>query len=84
MRPGGGRCGPGRPAHIKGFAELPEGLRQLIEASFALNDRIIQLDRAMEVVLGEPTPVVNPVGAQVTRLEEAFARPRRRAAAGGH
>jgi regulator of CtrA degradation len=75
--------GPGRPSHVKGFGELPEGLRQLIEASFSLNDRIIQLDRAIEVVVGEPPAAANPVGAQVTRIEEAFARTRRRAA-GGH
>ena len=44
---------PGRPTHIKGFAELPQGLRSLIETSYALNDRIFQLDRAIEVVVGE-------------------------------
>jgi regulator of CtrA degradation len=69
----------GRPAHVKGFAELPEGLRRLIDASFALNDRIVQLDRAMQVDAAEPASAANPVGAQVTRIEEAFAR-RRRAA----
>jgi regulator of CtrA degradation len=73
--------GPGRPAHVKGFSELPAGLRNLVEASFALNDRIIQLDRALQVVVTDP-PVTydNPVEAQVTRIEEAFARRRRRAA----
>jgi regulator of CtrA degradation len=70
---------PGRGAHVKGFGELPEGLRGLIESSFALNDRILQLDRAMEVVADTAVPAVNPVGAQVLRIEEAFARPRRRA-----
>jgi regulator of CtrA degradation len=72
----------GRPAHVKGFAELPQGLRAMIEASYSLNDRIIQLDRAMEVVLGTQTPAPheNPVGAQVTRLEEAFAGAARRRA----
>jgi regulator of CtrA degradation len=71
---------PGRPSHVKGFTELPEGLRNLIEASYALNDRIVQLDRAMQVVVGEPVSTDNPVQAQVTRLEEAFSEPRRRAA----
>ena len=71
---------PGRPSHIKGFMELPEGLRRLIEASYALNDRIVQLDRAMQVVVDEALVAENPVAAQVTRLEEAFAKPRRRAA----
>src|SRR5258705_6808453 len=44
---------PGRPSHTKGFAELPHGLRNLIETSYALHDRIFQLDRAIEVVVGE-------------------------------
>ena len=71
--------GPGRPSHVKGFIELPQGLQQLVEQSFSLNDRIVQLDRAMEVAVGEATPANNPVGAQVTRLQEAFEQPRRRA-----
>jgi len=71
--------GPGRPSHVKGFVDLPEGLRLLIEQSFSLNDRIVQLDRAMEVAVGEATSAENPVGAQVTRLQEAFAHTRRRA-----
>jgi regulator of CtrA degradation len=69
--------GPGRTAHVRGFADLPLGLRQLIDASFALSDRIFQLDRAIEVVLGQALATDNPVGAQVTRLEEAFSKPRR-------
>ena len=68
---------PGRLSHIKGFDELPEGLRKLIEASFALNDRIVRLDCAMEVVVGEPEGAGSPVEAQVARLEQAFAGPRR-------
>jgi regulator of CtrA degradation len=74
---------PGRPTHIKGFAELPQGLRSLIETSYALNDRIFQLDRAIEVVVGEAPVGANPVSAQVNRLEEAFAKPQRRVAARG-
>jgi regulator of CtrA degradation len=38
----------GRPSHIKGFAELPGRLRELIEASFALQDKVIKLDRLFE------------------------------------
>jgi regulator of CtrA degradation len=63
---------PGRLGHVKGFEELPEGLRTLIEASFALNDRIVRLDCAMEVVVDEPKLAVSPVEAQVARLEQAF------------
>jgi regulator of CtrA degradation len=60
----------GRPSHIPNFAELPMGLRVLIEESFALNDRIMQLDRAIE----SPTdlPVPNPVAAQMAELSRAF------------
>jgi regulator of CtrA degradation len=70
---------PGRLGHIKGFDELPEGLRKLIEASFALNDRIVRLDCAMEVAVDEPEAAGSPVEAQVSRLEQAFASPRGRA-----
>lgn len=64
----------GRPAHVTGFAELPQRLQQLIQASFALNDRIIQIDQALErpaaVLAGAPE--VNPVATQVAALEAAF------------
>jgi len=70
--------GPARTAHVKGFGDLPLGLRQLIDASYALSDRIFQLDRAIEVVVDQALAIDNPVGAQVTRLEEAFSKPRRR------
>jgi regulator of CtrA degradation len=64
----------GRPSHVKRFAELPKGLQQLIEASFALNDRIAQLDRAMRMQLPPALHgASNPVEAQVARLERAFA-----------
>lgn len=65
----------GRPAHTKGFAELPLGLRDLIEASFMLHDRIVQLDRAMlpPVEDVEQAPHINPVASQINTLELAFA-----------
>ncbi len=71
----------GRPAHTKGFAELPQGLRDLIDASFMLHDRIVQLDRAMvpqSEVAGDVAPI-NPVATQISALESAFSA--RRAAA---
>jgi regulator of CtrA degradation len=70
---------PARSSHINGFAELPEGLRTLVEESYALQDRIVQLDRAMSLKVddvvrsGEPLRV-NPVGAQIDRLRVAFGR----------
>ena len=80
---------PGRISHVKGFDTLPVGLQELIRASFALNDRIVRLDLAMEVRVerhvGQPEaidgpPPVSPVQTQVMRLERAFsARPKLRA-----
>ena len=67
----------GRPAHVKGFADLPGGLKALIEESFSLHDRIIQLDRAMSVGRDpdmEPQDrPANPVAQQMSLLERAFA-----------
>jgi regulator of CtrA degradation len=66
----------GRPSHIRGFTELPAGLQKLIEESFALHDRIVQLDMSM-VAPGEDIPAVlpsNPVGAQISRLHQAFSK----------
>jgi regulator of CtrA degradation len=63
---------PGRLSHVKGFGELPEGLRNLIEASFALNDRIVRLDTAMEMQVEAAPAAGSPVETQVARLERAF------------
>ncbi|MGD9783328.1 MAG: DUF1465 family protein [Hyphomicrobiaceae bacterium] len=65
----------GRPSHIKGFGDLPEGLRELIVASFKLHDRISQLDRSMfsdAVAPPQPATAANPVGEQMSRLAMAF------------
>jgi regulator of CtrA degradation len=79
---------PGRISHVKGFDTLPVGLQRLIEASFALNDRIVRLDLAMQVRVDEPDTAdladhrvpASPVQKQVTRLERAFSgRPKLRA-----
>lgn len=82
---------PGRIGHVKGFGTLPEGLRSLIVASFALNDRIVRHDAAKhnrhlpaQAVVDEPGGA-SPVHAQVARLEQAFAatgRPRQPRALG--
>jgi regulator of CtrA degradation len=83
---------PGRISHVKGFDTLPEGLQDLIRASFALNDRIVRLDLAMQVRVDEfqpdamdsPPPLASPVQAQFTRLERAFSgRPKLRAVPSG-
>jgi regulator of CtrA degradation len=65
----------GRPAHVKGFDVLPDRLKELITASFALHDRILMLDRALEhpeATAAEAS--ANPVGDQVARLSAAFPR----------
>ena len=64
----------GRPQHVKHYELLPIGLRQLIEASFSFNDRIVQLDKAMNegrtdaAQLSAPNPVIQ----QLQQLEAAF------------
>lgn len=66
----------GRPSHVKGFPELPQSLRKLIDDSFALNDRIVRLDRAMDTSGSrEVADAVNPVAAQMQRLQQAFGAP---------
>lgn len=65
----------GRPSHIKGFDQLPAGLRGLIEESFALQDRIVQLDKAFQPPpdgTGAEIIPLNPVGQQVALLQRAF------------
>jgi regulator of CtrA degradation len=66
----------GRPAHVKNFESLPESMRRLIEESFAMHDRIVQLDRAM-TQSSEPDfsvePQTNPVAQQMGLIERAFA-----------
>ena len=66
----------GRPSHVRGYAELPEGLRELVDASFSLNDRIIQLDRALQVQVDRDGMIAqaNPVDNQVQQLQAALAQ----------
>jgi regulator of CtrA degradation len=71
----------GRPSHVKDYENLPQGLRDLVEASFSINDRILQLDRALAANTGGASAAVpaNPVDAQFARLQAAFGRPNRQA-----
>ena len=65
----------GRPAHVKGYNDLPDGLKALIDESFSLHDRIVRLDRAMSVGV-DPDAIQerpeNPVAQQMSMLEHAF------------
>lgn len=68
----------GRPAHIKGYAGLPDGLRALIEESFLLHDRIVQLDKAMQPPVdtdmagGPQSECDNPVARQMALLRQVY------------
>lgn len=68
----------GRPSHIQGYDALPAGLRDLIEHSFRITDRVVQLDRGLQQAAEGTGPVAaagsNPVGDQLDRLTRAFAR----------
>lgn len=63
----------GRSTRIKGYDELPQRLRELIEASLKLHDRVIRLDQAMHSKKGtEPHPGAHPVGEHIEKLKLAF------------
>jgi regulator of CtrA degradation len=63
----------GRPSHVKGYDQLPERLRVLIELSFMLHDKIAKLDRLFdEPVAASPPPQANPVNGQIERLRLVF------------
>lgn len=67
--------GSGRPGHITQFEQLPDGLRKLIEESFQLHDRIVQIDRSIAAGASgnaAAPAAANPVVAQIIRLETAF------------
>jgi regulator of CtrA degradation len=67
----------GRPEHVKGFDDLPSGLRDLISCSFSLNDRITRLDNAITSSAGPLVASENKVVAQFAQLEAAFGGLRR-------
>ena len=71
---------PSRPEHIKHFQELPEDLRELIEASFILSERIIQIDRAIRADAAAANAGSNPVAAQLSTLQKAFSAAFRKSA----
>jgi len=62
----------GRPGHVKGFEDLPSGLRELVNLSFALNDRILKFDQAITVAAEPIIPADNVVATQMARLQAAF------------
>jgi regulator of CtrA degradation len=63
----------GRPSHINHFDQLPVTLQEMIVESFAISDRILRIDRALQS--GDNAMAVvttNPVGAQLSTLRSAF------------
>ncbi len=61
----------GRPGHTTGFADLPLELRGLIDESFTMLDRVVQLDKAMSPSHANVTAATaNPVGAQILQLSQ--------------
>jgi len=67
--------GPAKPSHVQGYDTLPQGMRDLIGESYALYDRIVRLDRTLNLKLeevGSEPVLANPVGAQMDRLRVAF------------
>lgn len=54
------------------FGQLPARLRELIEASYRLNNRIFRLDRMLAEEAGK-AEAVNPLGEQFARLQQVFA-----------
>jgi regulator of CtrA degradation len=67
--------GTARASHVQGLATLPTGLQELISESYALNERILRLDRALSVRVedaGAELVPANPVGMQMDRLRVAF------------
>ncbi len=63
----------GRTEHTDGFDELPDRLKELIEESFRLHDRIMMIDRLLhEEPKSTARPAKNPLSTQLDRLRMAF------------
>lgn len=66
----------GRPGHVKGYEDLPLGIRKLIEESFALHDRIVRLDKVLAHASesSDENAQANPVAHQVNLIQKAFGK----------
>ena len=65
-----------RTGNSKGYDDLPQRLKDLIEASYRLHDKIYRMETAQTA---EPAPLpaigrVNPVANQVAMIAAAFSR----------
>ena len=69
------RLGVARPQHVKDYGGLPRTLRALVEESFALQDRVVRIDRALEAARAARFETQeSPVSRQIASIEAAFAR----------
>jgi regulator of CtrA degradation len=67
------RLGVARPQHVKDYGDLPRAIRALIEESFALQDRVVRIDRALEAARASHfESQENPVSRQIASIEAAF------------
>jgi regulator of CtrA degradation len=65
--------GLARATQVRNYLELPAGLRELIEETLALSQRLLQVERALHGAAAEPVcETVNPVAAQLAKLQAAF------------
>lgn len=64
--------GPTSSRDGPGWEEVPEALKDLIDRSIRLQDRIRKLDKAIYQEEKPEVPAINPVAAQVDRLANAF------------
>jgi regulator of CtrA degradation len=63
----------GRSTKTQGYDELPQHLRELVEASLSLHDRIVRLDRMIhDDMRGAEQLPQHPVDAQWERIRSAF------------
>jgi len=64
----------GCASHVRYYDQLPLGLQKLIKQSYALNDRIRQLDAALQSEASAMQSISTPVNDQHRLLETQFSR----------
>jgi regulator of CtrA degradation len=66
-----------RTSNSKGYEELPARLRELINASYRLHEKIYRVEAAQNApssAVPAPAPRANPVANQVAQIAAAFSR----------
>ena len=62
----------GRGSPLSGSEQLPDELKDLVERSLKLHDRVVKLDAMIGVQSKNESPAPSPVNAQLDRLATAF------------